>query len=45
MEQDGLIVGETTLGTVIAGIVLMDGITNMDGAMDTAMYIMVEGII
>ena len=34
MEWDGLMVGETTHGVVINGIVLMDGITTTDGVMD-----------
>jgi hypothetical protein len=34
MEWVGLMVGETTHGVVINGIVLMDGITTTDGVMD-----------
>ena len=34
MEWVGLIVGETTHGVVIIGIVLMDGTTTTDGVMD-----------
>jgi hypothetical protein len=35
MEWVGLMVGETTHGVVIIGIVLMDGITTTDGETDT----------